>query len=131
MLEPRHRAACAAATTVLSLTLTLAGCGGEATRPPATPVAAPSVAEPPPADETPTLDVNSGNVTEVRLDGKSIGNTPIKAFKVAPGKHEVTFVFSESNSPTLLVELGPGESKVVTLDPPPTAKDTPPSAKKH
>lgn len=125
-MQGKTRAFAAALAAISFGVLAFADCGGEAAPPPATPATTTTAAaEPPPADETPTIDVLSGNPTEIRLDGKSIGTTPIKAYKLSIGRHEVTFLFP-GDSPTQLVEVGPGESKVVSLDPPPTAHDTAP-----
>src|SRR5262245_12071778 len=73
-------------------------------REPATPATPSSedVAEPATnTDGAALLDILSGNPTEIRLDGKKIGTTPINGHKVTPGTHDVTFVFSEGDAPTL------------------------------
>src|SRR5215468_11756344 len=59
-------------------------------------------------DQAATLDVMSGQPTEIKLDGKPIGKTPISGYKVAPGTHDVTFMFTDKDTPTLPVTLGPG-----------------------
>jgi len=100
----------------------LLGCGGGGEPPPNTPsttAPAADIDERGSTDDTAILDILSGNPTEIRLDGKSIGKTPINGKKVTPGSHDVTFVFTEDDTPTLSVELGPGESRTVKLDPAP------------
>lgn len=80
--------------------------------------------EPGSREEDAILDILSGNPTEIRVDGKKVGTTPINGHKVSPGTHDVTFVFSEEDAPTLSVTVGPGDSKTVKLDPPPGIKES-------
>jgi hypothetical protein len=83
---------------------------------------APTAPEPePPLDDTPMLDVLSAKPTEILLDGKPIGTTPISGRKVAPGSHEVTFVDPEHGNRTMMVTLEPGDAKTVQSDPVPAA----------
>jgi hypothetical protein len=109
---------------VLAALLTSLGCGGGGTPSPDSPdtpkgPTTPDVPDDPGTDESALLDILSRNPTEIRLDGKKIGTTPINGYKVSPGTHDVTFVFTEDDAPTLSVTLGPGESQTVKLDPPP------------
>jgi hypothetical protein len=104
------------------------GCGGsepasgEAKTPASKPGTSEVMEESAP-EEAAILDILSGNPTEIRLDGKKVGTTPITGLKVSPGTHDVTFVFSEEDAPTLGVTVGPGDSKIVKLDPPPGIKE--------
>ncbi|WP_438021041.1 PEGA domain-containing protein [Sorangium sp. So ce315] len=109
--------------------IALAGCGGAAPPPqpvaPPPPVATTPEPEPePPLDDTPMLDVVSAQPTEILLDGKPIGTTPISGHKVAPGTHEVTFVDPERGNRTMMVTLEPGDAKTVQSDPPPSIKES-------
>ncbi|WP_437786630.1 PEGA domain-containing protein [Sorangium sp. So ce1097] len=115
--------------------IALAGCGGAPSPPP--PAAPPPVVtmpepepEPePPLDDTPMLDVVSAQPTEILLDGKPLGTTPISGHKVPPGTHEVTFVDPERGNRTMMVTLEPGDAKTVQSDPPPTIKESAGDAK--
>jgi hypothetical protein len=101
-------------------------CGSSAP-PPDTPKPATTsndMPEDPGTDETGVLDILSRDPTEIRLDGKKIGTTPINGHKVAPGTHDVTFVFTEQDTPTLSITVGPGESQTVKLDPAPTIQES-------
>ncbi|AUX43372.1 protein phosphatase [Sorangium cellulosum] len=112
--------------TALFLVIALPGCGGAAREPePVDPKPAPVATQPepepePPLDDAPMLDVTSAQPTEVLLDGKPIGTTPITGRKVAPGSHEVTFVDPERGNRTMMVTLEPGDAKTVQSDPPPS-----------
>lgn len=111
----------------LLFALALAGCGGAPSAPPQ-PVPKPAPVEPeldpePPLDDTPLLDVIAAQPTEILLDGKPIGTTPISGYRVEPGLHEVTFVDPEHGNRTMMVELQPGEAKTVQSDPMPPIKE--------
>ncbi|WP_437564068.1 PEGA domain-containing protein [Sorangium sp. So ce542] len=113
----------------LLLVIPLAGCGGAPKPPPEPPQPAPIAAEPepepePPLDDAPMLDVVSAQPTEILLDGKPIGTTPITGRKVAPGTHEVTFVDPERGNRTMMVTLEPGDAKTVQSDPPPSIQES-------
>ncbi|WP_437820999.1 PEGA domain-containing protein [Sorangium sp. So ce1078] len=113
----------------LLVTLALAGCGGAPKPPPQPPQPAPIAAEPepepePPLDDAPMLDVVSAQPTEILLDGKPIGTTPITGRKVPPGTHEVTFVDPERGNRTMMVTLEPGDAKTVQSDPPPSIQES-------
>ncbi|WP_437978805.1 PEGA domain-containing protein [Sorangium sp. So ce295] len=112
-------------TSTFLVTLAIAGCGGAPKPPPEPPRPAPIAAEPesepePPLDDAPMLDVIAAQPTEILLDGKPIGTTPISGRKVAPGSHEVTFVDPERGNRTMMVTLEPGDAKTVQSDPPPS-----------
>lgn len=116
----------------LTLSLALAaglGCGG-ATPPPEAPKGTTTVTDP--ADQIPVesagedaafLDITSAQETEILLDGKSIGKTPLELQKVTPGTHEVTFVDPRGGNRTLVVTVGPGESQTVSSNANPTSAD--------
>ncbi|WP_437683392.1 PEGA domain-containing protein [Sorangium sp. So ce131] len=112
--------------TALFLVIALPGCGGAAREPePVDPKPAPVATQPEPEpeaplDDAPMLDVTSAQPTEILLDGKPIGTTPITGRKVAPGLHEVTFVDPERGNRTMMVTLEPGDAKTVQSDPPPS-----------
>ena len=111
---------------VLAMLLTSFACGGST--PPADSPDKPSssgneMPEDPGTDESAVLDILSRNPTEIRLDGKKIGTTPINGHKVSPGTHDVTFVFSEDDTPTLSITIGPGEAQTVKLDPAPPIQE--------
>ncbi|WP_437932310.1 PEGA domain-containing protein [Sorangium sp. So ce291] len=113
----------------LLATLALAGCGGAPKPPPEPPQPAPVASQPepepePPLDDAPMLDVTSAQSTEILLDGKPIGTTPITGRKVPPGTHEVTFVDPERGNRTMMVKLEPGDAKTVQSDPPPSIQET-------
>ncbi|SRR5688572_9208096 len=117
------------------LVIALAGCGGAASPPqPVEPTPPPAVTAPepepePPLDDAPMLDVVSAQPTEILLDGKPIGATPISGRKVAPGTHEVTFVDPERGNRTMMVTLEPGDAKTVQSDPPPSIRENAGDAK--
>lgn len=105
------------------------GCGGS-TPPADAPKSTPRVTDP--ADEIPMdeggqdvafIEINTAQPTEILLDGKSIGTTPLEMQKVTPGSHEVTFVDARGGNRTLVVTVGPGESQTVTSNPNPTSAD--------
>lgn len=107
----------------LVLAATLAACGSPQEPPaaPAVPDGQPSDGDPEPeADSSATLDVIAGQPTEILLDGKPIGATPISRRKVAPGSHEVTFVDATRGNRTMVVTVEAGEAKTVQSDTPPS-----------
>jgi len=109
----------------LLLGLLLAACGGPPVEPPAVP-AAPAVqpSEPDPgaeADHSAIIDVIAAQPTEILLDGKPIGATPISGHKVSPGSHEVTFIDEARGNRTMMVTVEEGEAKTVQSDVAPSA----------
>lgn len=102
------------------------GCGSTTPAEPMTPVPL-ATATPdegaPETEESSFLDIMSGQPTEIRVDGKPVGKTPIQGYKVSPGTHDVTFLFSDDNRPTLSVTVEPNKGAIVKLDPPPTASE--------
>ena len=113
MMHSAYRAAFAA------LALGILGCGASEPPPPAVPLAAATPEEP--VDEYGQLEILCNPPSDVLLDGKKIGTTPIKGFRVAPGSHDVTFVDEVGGNRTMTVSLGPGEGRAVVSDRPPNA----------
>ncbi len=86
----------------------------------------PSRPEPPPkgetaaAEEAPaasgsgTLNINSIPPSRVLLDGSPLGETPRTGVKVSAGKHTVTFIHPEHGKKSVVVTVGPGETKVAS-----------------
>lgn len=100
------------------------GCGAKPEPPIEAPKPPPVVQEPEPeADVSATIDVLAGSPTEILLDGKPIGTTPITAYKVSPGQHDVTFVDPARGNRTMGVTVEPGDSKIVQSDPAPAANE--------
>src|SRR5262245_18800185 len=100
--------------------LGLSGCGGSS-EPAQTPGNAPPASpdDPDPGtDDAALLDILSANPTEIKLDGKVIGKTPINGYKVRPGHHEVVFMLSEEPV-TMPVDVGAGQLQTVKYDPAP------------
>ena len=113
MMHSAYRAAFAA------VALGILGCGASEPPPPAVPLAAATPEEP--VDEYGQLEILCNPPSDVLLDGKKIGTTPIKGFRVAPGSHDVTFVDEVGGNRTMTVSLGPGEGRAVVSDRPPNA----------
>jgi len=117
---------------ILAMAIFAPGCGGEA-KTQGEPEVAPAPAatfdphmDEPPVDESTLLDVLSDPPAEILLDGKPIGTSPISAYKVAPGKHDVTFVDEKSGNRTMVVTMNPGEARTVKSDRPITSADARP-----
>ncbi len=88
------------------------------------PLAAPATDEPTTNEDVSFLEVLSAQPTEIKIDGKSVGKTPVTGYKVASGQHEITFVFAEDNSQTISVTTEPNKGQTVKLDPVPNATGT-------
>ena len=111
--------ACALGSAALALSALACGASNEpAPQAPAPTVTAPP--EEPQAAEYATLDILCDPPTNILLDGKLIGKSPLTAHKVAPGKYDVTFADEETGNRTMTVEVGPGEGKTVQSDRPRT-----------
>lgn len=115
----------------LGAALGVAACGGAAAntevKPPPSPPAEEAQDEPADPENTSFLDVQADRETDILLDGKPIGKTPISGFKVTPGSHEVTFVDERGGNRTLTVSLEPNEAKTVKSDLPPPINENQPS----
>jgi hypothetical protein len=105
----------------------LSACGA-APPPVEAPPPAATVEEPPPVDQTPTLDIFSDPPVDVKVDGKPAGTTPITAFKVTAGKHDVTFMDPVTGNRTMPVSVEPGETRTVKSDRIPSAILSAPTA---
>lgn len=92
--------------------------------PPPPPVASP-VEEAEPKAEMASLEILCNPPTDVAIDGTKIGTTPIKNHKIEPGKHDVTFLDTETGNRTMTVDVGPGEGKTVISDRPPNPNARP------
>lgn len=109
----------------------LLGCASTPPEPPVAPTpAAPAVDEPEPETKADTtLEVLAGAPTEILLDGKPIGTTPISGYKVTPGTHEVTFVDPQRGNRTMMVTAEEGNTTTVKSDPPPSIIESAPDEK--
>ncbi len=125
------RPALVALAFALAFASTACGGGSNDAPPPATPKPAPAAdldEGPQNHDDTGTIDVYCAPPTKVLIDGKAAGTSPIKGFKVEPGKHDVTCV-DEAGPRTLTVAVGPGDGQTVTMDRVPGATLPPPDKK--
>lgn len=75
----------------------------------------------PKADLSCGLKVVSAPPTEILVDGKSVGTSPVTVEHLGCGSHDVTFVDEENGNVTLPVELQPGEFQEVHHNLPPKA----------
>ncbi len=62
------------------------------------------------------ISVNTRPWSEVRLDGREIGTTPIGELPVAAGTHELIFVDRDGREHRATVDVGPGETTRVFRD---------------
>ena len=86
--------------------------------PPKAPAAAPAAVAAPAATSVGavggmgTLTINSLPASTVKVDGKSVGSTPVTNLAVKAGKHTIVFENSEEGlTKTIEVEVAPGETK--------------------
>lgn len=70
---------------------------------------------PPRGAATATLNMHSVPVSEVVLDGKTLGSTPRVDVPVAPGSHSITFVHPELGRQTATLTVKAGETRTVTV----------------
>ncbi|MBI3202150.1 MAG: hypothetical protein HYZ29_11450 [Myxococcales bacterium] len=82
------------------------------TPPPENPRAAPAA---PPRAAGAWLNLNSIPISNVVLDGRPIGSTPLTGVAVSPGKHAVAFVHPELGRRGGSIEIGTGERKAVVV----------------
>jgi hypothetical protein len=75
--------------------------------------------EPPPQADM----ILSAPPTQILVDGKAVGTSPVTVGKLKPGTHDVTFVDEENGNVTLPVTLAEGEFRDVVLNLPPKATD--------
>jgi serine/threonine-protein kinase len=89
----------------------------EPARPDPPPRSDPRPDPPSKGEETPVagapgfLNINSIPASRVLLDGSPLGETPKTNVQVAPGKHTVTFIHPEHGKKSIVVTVGPGETK--------------------
>jgi serine/threonine-protein kinase len=62
-----------------------------------------------------TLNINSIPVSQVLLDGRAIGHTPLLRVKTSAGSHELVFVHPQRGKRRTQVEVAPGRSKTVSM----------------
>lgn len=117
MIHSAYRAALAA------VVLGMIGCGAAEPPPPVVPLAAAAPEEPLAGDDSGQLEILCNPPTPVLVDGKKAGTTPIHAYRVPPGSHDVTFVDELTGNRTMTVVLGAGEGRAVVSDRPPSATD--------
>lgn len=67
--------------------------------------------EPPSGGGSGFLNINSIPASRVLLDGQPLGETPKTNVQVSPGKHTVTFIHPEHGKKSVVVNVGPGETK--------------------
>ena len=101
-------------------------CGGAAADAQGAVPLATATPDPPEHEEPATLDVLATPDVEVKIDGKPVGKTPVKGYKVPPGSHDVTFV-DDTGPRTMTVNVEAGEGKTVISDRPPTALERAPA----
>lgn len=111
-------------TGIVAIVTGAVACGASNDAQSAVPLATATPDEPPQKEEPATLDIYANPPTDVLVDGKPAGKTPIKAFKVEAGSHDVTFM-DETGRRTMTVKVEPGEGKSVISDRPPTMTDKP------
>ena len=106
----------------------LIACGSAPTAEPQSPP--PSTAPPVATAETSTEETQSHidilspkGPAEIKLDGKSIGKTPIDHYLITPGRHDVTFVYGPGDEQTLSVNVAAGKEATVKLDHVPPIKE--------
>ncbi|MFT3773175.1 MAG: PEGA domain-containing protein [Minicystis sp.] len=104
---------------VVSVAGAVACSGAGADAQSAVPLATATPDDPPAREEPATLDVIATPDADVKIDGKPVGKTPLKGFKVSPGSHDVTFI-DDTGPRTMTVNVEPGEGKTVKSDRPPT-----------
>jgi hypothetical protein len=95
------------------LVLSLCSCGTSSPPDPATPSAADQ--EESKGDDAGTLDIVCNPSGEIKIDGKSIGKSPINAYKTPVGPHDVTCVDAHGVPSTMAVTVAPGESRSVSV----------------
>jgi hypothetical protein len=74
-------------------------------------------------DKQSGLIIDSNRPTEVMVDGKKVGKTPITVENLTAGEHEVVFLDSDEGNVTMTVDLGEAEYKRVHHAHAPDASD--------
>ncbi len=70
------------------------------------------------SDDSSYLEILSDPPSDVLVDGKAAGKTPIKKLKVTPGSHDVTFDDDVGGPRTMSVVVQPGDFQTVKSDRP-------------
>jgi hypothetical protein len=110
---------------VVALVCASLGCAKKGDLPPADTPPSPTAADepPPPADMSCGMRILSAPPTEILVDGKSVGVSPVTVERLKPGMHDVTFVDEDNGNVTLQVPLAEGEFREVVHNLPPKATD--------
>jgi hypothetical protein len=110
---------------VLVGTISTLGCGGaaqtEAKDPKDAPIAtytSEGFGSAESSDDSSYLEIQSDPQTDVLVDGKPVGKTPVKKLKVTPGAHDVTFDDDVGGPRTMSINVDPGDFKTVKSDRP-------------
>jgi serine/threonine-protein kinase len=61
------------------------------------------------------LNINSIPQAQVILDGRAMGETPLMAIRVNPGRHTTVFIHPEYGRKVLTVEVARGQTKTVAV----------------
>jgi hypothetical protein len=69
------------------------------------------------------LIITSSPSVEVKIDGKSVGETPLEVNDLEPGEHDVTFMFKGEDKITQTVNLGEGETQKLNQNVSPNSAD--------
>ena len=105
-----------------------AGCGSKKTDvpPPGDALNPPMTGDEPQrkADMSAGMRIVADPPTEILVDGKSVGMSPVTVEHLRPGTHDVTYLDEEDGNRTLQVTLEPGQFQEVYQAMPPKATDT-------
>jgi hypothetical protein len=69
------------------------------------------------------LIITSSPSIEIKIDGKSVGETPLDLNDLEPGEHDVTFMFKGDDRITQTVNLGEGETQKLNQNVSPDGSD--------
>jgi hypothetical protein len=101
------------------------GCGGASQAEPTDPTTAPiatttseGFGQTETSDDSSYLEILADPPTDVLLDGKPIGRTPLKKVQVTPGAHDVTFNDDVGGPRTMSVSVNAGDYQTVKSDRP-------------
>ena len=78
---------------------------------------------PEPKDLKAGLIITSSPSVEIKIDGKSVGKTPVEVDDLEPGEHDVTFMFKGDDKLTQTVYLSEGETKKLNQNVSPDGSD--------
>jgi hypothetical protein len=112
-------------STIGALASATLGCGGasqtDATDPSTAPIATTTsegFGQSEVSDDSSYLEILADPATDVLLDGKPIGRTPLKKVQVTPGSHDVTFDDDVGGPRTMMITVNPGDYQTVKNDRP-------------